>query len=62
MDFLVICLIGDSPVSPVKKITFEEGSSFSLVIVVVSSSRSSSTAVQLELFLRNQLDLVKGDK
>ena len=32
-DFLVICLIGDSPVSPVKKITFEEGSSFSLVIV-----------------------------
>ena len=35
MDFLVICLIGDSPVSPVKKITFDEGSSFSLVIVVV---------------------------
>ena len=35
MDFLVICLIGDSPVSSVKKITFEEGSTFNLVIVVV---------------------------
>ena len=34
MDFLVICRIGDSPISPVRKITFEEGSSFSLVIGV----------------------------